>query len=368
MFKKIFIGAAILLFCGIPAIFNGKDNANLYIDKLYGEDTQAFLGHTNVSTNKILPIATNEHIVDIAQEVGKSVVSITSSIPNSKFLKPISNLGSGVIFHTDEDNIYIITNSHVVNNATNLTISSSTNQRYRGSIIATDELTDIAVVAIALNEIPVESQLQLPIATFSDMENLRVGDIAIAIGSPLGEEYYNSVTLGVISAVDRHMNFTNMPLDVLQTDAAINPGNSGGALVDEHGEIIGINTAKLSNKDVEGIGFALPINNVLPIAYELIEKGCVTRAGLGIMGSSINSIQGTPVGVIIENILPNGSAQTSDLKIGDVIVTFDGIDVTNVSELQNALYSCDVGDKLKIKVIREDKIKNLDIVLKSITN
>ncbi len=144
-------------------------------------------------------------------------------------------------------------------------------------------------MAISQNDILAE--VDLPIATFSDMENLRVGDIAIAIGSPLDEQYHNSVTLGVISAV-RQMNLTTIPVEVLQTDAAINPGNSGGALVDEFGEIVGINTAKLSSEEVEGIGFALPINNVLPVAYELIEHGFVTRAGLGIMGSSV----GNPVG------------------------------------------------------------------------
>ncbi len=373
--KKIIIGIFIMVFVGMPTIINFylhvRYEAILYFNDKYGEDTRVFygniLGTTNPSTTKILPIVVNSDIVNIANEAGKSVVSITNNMRSKIFQLPQSSLGSGVIFHKDTDYLYIITNAHVIEGSSNLVINVSTGQKYNGIVIGSDEHSDIAVVAIAMTDIPINFESQLPVLQFADSTSLRVGDMAIAIGSPLDTEYYNSVTVGVISALDRKMNLGTLDVNLIQTDAAINPGNSGGALIGASGEVIGINTAKLSSPEIEGIGFALPSNDVTMIAYELIDKGYITRPSLGVIISNVYDkswVNQTSVGVLVEGLIENGNAQKAGIQVGDIIVKIDDTDIVTALNLQTTLFRYNIGDKISVMVARGGIYKKINVTLR----
>ncbi|OON95370.1 MAG: hypothetical protein ATN36_08540 [Epulopiscium sp. Nele67-Bin005] len=240
-----------------------------FFNSIYGNN---MLGKTIQSDTKVEPVFANQGIAEIARTVSKSVVSIIS---HSYGIVPVfdqSALGSGVIFYDDDDYFYILSNAHVVDDANDLEINFANGEKARGRLIGTDTAVDVAVVGIRKIDMPQELESSIEIAPLSNNSNLRAGDLAIAIGSPIDEAYQNSVTVGVVSGVTREVNINGTVINLIQTDTAINPGNSGGALVSESGQVIGINTAKLSGGKVEGMGFALPIEDILPLAYNLIES------------------------------------------------------------------------------------------------
>ena len=212
--------------------------------------------------------------VRVAREVGPAVVGITNKavardIFNRQFES--TGVGSGVIFKSDG---YIVTNNHVIEGAKELIVSLSDGRTVNAELIGTDEMTDIAVVKVNASD--------LPVAKFGNSDDVVVGEPAIAIGNPLGLEFQGSVTVGVISALNRTLELSDRRVKLFQTDAAINQGNSGGPLLNADGEVIGINSAKLASNGVEGMGFAIPINTVQSIINELLEKGYVARPYLGI--------------------------------------------------------------------------------------
>ncbi len=210
--KKFIITVIILLIVGVPAILftyiEVSYYTQMYFDNLYGVESRVFygdmLGRTQNSTAVILPIITSADVPEIANEVGASVVSITSNMPAYFYQSTISNLGSGVIFEKDNDYVYIVTNAHVIDGAATLIVNMADN-KYRAQIVGSDDISDIAVIAIPLIEVPDYIEHSIKVAKFADVTNLKVGDIAIAIGSPLDQEYYNTVTVGVVSAIDREM-------------------------------------------------------------------------------------------------------------------------------------------------------------------
>lgn len=319
----------------------------------------------------VQPITTNGTIADIATNVGPSVVSIINNKTVMTWAGEFnqSGLGSGVIFKEDEQKVYMITNAHVVEGASNLVVTFLGNYKAPATIVGMDTITDIAVVAVLKKDIPAEAKSGIRIANLGDSDLLNVGDLAVAIGTPIDEAYNNTVTVGVISALDREINLPDKTLKLIQTDAAINPGNSGGALVGPTGEIVGINTIKLVENQIEGMGFAIPINDVKPIVQELMTEGRIARPSLGIVGESMTESIGfyeIPVGILIREVIPGSSADLAGLQAGDIILEFDRQKITTMEELKQMLRKKKIGDVIPIKIIRGSSKKVIRTKLQDI--
>ncbi|MBU3811105.1 MAG: trypsin-like peptidase domain-containing protein [Candidatus Niameybacter stercoravium] len=321
------------------------------------------------STGYVAPLSVNNSIADIAESVGPSVVSIKNNKVVTTWAGEFNQegLGSGVIFKVDDQKVYIISNAHVVEGATTLTVTFLGNSKVPANIVGYDTITDIAVVAVDKADIPADIVDQIKPAILGDNDKLRVGDLAVAIGTPIDEAYENTVTVGVVSALDREINLTDQKLNLIQTDAAINPGNSGGALVGPTGEVVGINTIKLVDSEIEGMGFAIPINDVKPIVEELMTTGSIARPVLGIVGENLTEELGNywdiPVGIMVVQVQPGTSADVAGIKQGDVILEFDGQRISTMDELKTLLLDRKVGDQVKIKVVRGSQKMTLDVKL-----
>lgn len=277
--------------------------------------------------------------------------------------------GSGVIYNKDGDSAYVVTNNHVVEDSDGLEVVMSDGTKVKGELMGTDAVTDLAVIKISSENVD-------KVATFGDSSALKVGEPAIAIGSPLGSQYANSVTSGIISSVNRPISDSTSGVNIsaIQTDAAINPGNSGGPLVNIAGQVIGINSSKIaststesSDISVEGMGFAIPSNDVVKIIDQLQKDGKVTRPALGINMVDLSSVTsqqqeqilGVPSsvksGVVITNVMNATPAEKAGLKQYDVITKVDGEEVTSATDLQSILYGKNVGDTITITYYRGDK-------------
>lgn len=311
---------------------------------------------TSVSTDYM------NNSVDIAKivaDVGPSVVSITSNIAYRDFLnmeRTTQASGSGVIYSVTADAVDILTNAHVIEGASEVLVQIKPDEYYKAEIVGKDKSTDLAILKIPVSDMPKELVISLKAATFGDSDALKVGETAIAIGNPLG--YNSTVTVGVISAVDREIKDKNS-LKLIQTDAAINPGNSGGALVNAYGEVIGINTIKISDTQVEGIGFAIPSNSILPIVNELISKGFVSRPYLGIYGAEItkeaSETYDMPVGIYVRGLIEGSGSEKAGILAGDVIISVDGTRIETMAQLTEALSKYQVGDQVKVRLVRDSE-------------
>lgn len=266
--------------------------------------------------------------------------------------------GSGVIIRSDG---YIVTNYHVIENAEELVVTLGSGEEFTATIIGADPPTDLAVIKI--------DKTGLPAAEFANSEKLRVGEPAIAIGNPLGLDFQQSVTLGVVSARERSITIQGQKFTFIQTDAAINDGNSGGALVNINGKLIGINTAKIKITGVEGMGFAIPSNTVREIAEDLIENGRVIRPWIGISTRNLTRLEARQLGldvdygVIVMEIVAGSPAERAGLEPMDIIVALEGDSVTNISELQQLIYRYKVGQKVTLTVYREKRQLELEVTL-----
>lgn len=283
--------------------------------------------------------------------------------------------GSGVVYKKEDGKAYIVSNHHVVENAESLEITFDDGTKTEGKLIGSDIWTDLAVIEIA-------DEYVEDVATFGNSDLLKRGETVIAIGNPLGLGFSGSVTVGVVSGKDRSIPIdfnrdgqVDWYADVLQTDAAINPGNSGGALINLAGELIGINSMKISQETVEGIGLAIPINLAAPIIEKLEKHGEVIRPTMGVTLIDLASIPSQQQfvlklpadvkgGVVVNEVLPNSPALEAGLKRYDVIVEMDNEPIENMIELRKHLYNeKEVGDTLKLKVYREGELIDLDITL-----
>lgn len=265
--------------------------------------------------------------------------------------------GSGVIISADG---YIVTNNHVVENATKISVILNSGEEYEGKVVGKDASTDLAVVKIAASG--------LAFAQMGTSSNLRVGETAIAIGNPLGQEFAGTTTQGIISGLNRSVTIDNKTMNLIQTDAAINPGNSGGALVNEYGHLIGINTAKISSSTLEGLGFAIPIDEAKPIIQELITNGYVTgRPVIGIAGRAVTKedaqAYNLKVGVYVSSLTPNGPAHMAGVKIGDIIIECDGEPVETVDDINEIKNKKSPGNEISVKIYRRGEYVNLKIIL-----
>lgn len=301
--------------------------------------------------------ALNMSVVDIAHHLKPSLVAITNERIQENFFGQTrgASAGSGVIFDISTKKIYILTNNHVVDGADRLKVSFFGDHTYDSLIIGVDQDTDLAVITVETESIDAETLEQLKPVTIGNSDNIEVGETAVAMGNPLG--YNNTVTVGVISALNRIISNDLNALSLIQTDAAINPGNSGGALVNIKGELIGINTIKISDTSVEGIGFAIPINSALPVLQEIIEKGYVSKPFIGIYGQDVTedmaNMYSIPQGVVINNFVAGGPASESDLKIYDIIIALENTPIKTMKDLTQTLSAYKIGQKIELTVMRE---------------
>ena len=315
-------------------------------------------------TSKIVSTGSQDSstIKSVVEQCANSVVEIqTESVTNGSnpFQQYVSSgAGSGVILTQDG---YIVTNHHVIEDANSITVRTRSGDEYNASLVGSDEQSDLAVLKI--------DATGLTPAVLGDSTTLEVGDLAIAIGNPLGE-LGGSVTSGIISALDREMTIDGQTMTLLQTDAAVNPGNSGGGLFNANGDLIGIVNAKSSGENVEGIGFAIPISTATDIIDELIANGEVTsRPTLGVSlynvedEATASQLGVDSTGVYIVQIVDGGAADNAGLRSGDRIVSVDGSEVSSASDVRAALNKHKIGESISITVERNGQTQDFDVAL-----
>ncbi len=299
-------------------------------------------------------------IPEVYDKASPAVVSILVQSQSDAYIQNQTAMssGSGIIIRQDG---YVVTNNHVVEGAAKVMVTTIGGDNFEAKIIGADSRTDLAVLKI-------ENDQALPYAELGDSSELRVGDMALAIGNPLREELAGTLTVGYISAINRSMVIDGKQMTMIQTDAAINPGNSGGALLNMKGQVIGINTAKSTGYDVEGLGFAIPVNEARPIIESIIKDGYVTgRPLIGLMGrtvtEAISKAQGIPIGVYVSAVTEYGAAERAGIQIGDVIIECEGTKVTTVDEINKIRDEHKPGDKIKMKVNRSGVVKEISVTL-----
>lgn len=294
----------------------------------------------------------------IFDEVSKSVVSITSTEIFRDFLSnnySRTSQGSGVVIDDNEENLTIITNYHVVEGSAKILVLLDEETETEGTLLGYDEESDLAFISVNKENISQELLENIKTAKLGDSEKLKVGEKVLAIGSPLG--YKNTVTDGIISGLQRNLNFSDRRLKLIQTNAAINPGNSGGALVNMSGEVIGINTVKIAGSNLEGLAFAIPINHAKGIYEEILEKGYVSRPFLGIIGSEVVNEKNNDeymAGVLVRGIVEESAAGEAGIIEGDIIINFNGNDILDMESLLKAIEETKVGDEINVIVIRDE--------------
>ncbi len=306
-------------------------------------------GDTEGVTNAVSS-GTEIPTTEIAKKVGPAVVGIKSTIQGQMTIFGNSGaqqaVGSGIILSDDG---YIVTNNHVVEGATAVSVILNTGSEYKAEIIGADEQTDLAVVKI-------EPKEALTVATVGSSSDIEVGERVVAIGNPMGLEFFGSVTEGIVSAMNRTIFVDNRTMNVIQTDAAINSGNSGGALISRTGEVIGINSVKVSYSGVEGMGFAIPTDEAKPIIADLLEYGYVKgRPVIGISTRDVTEYMSRayswPQGVQVIEI--NGeAARNAGLQQGDIIIEIDGEKVTDSESLNEIKNRHNPGDTITLKVYK----------------
>ena len=301
-------------------------------------------------------------VIAIAKKVMPSVVGVHTYGTYSYWGRQITNMelgsGSGVIYSEDG---YIITNYHVIEDATSVVVTLSDEQEYEAVIIGADEASDLAVLKI-------DAGRKLPAAELGNSSELQIGELVVAIGNPLG--YDNTVTDGIVSGLNRQLSDYTDEMTLIQTNAAINSGNSGGALVNGRGEVIGINSAKLVASNAEGMGFALSIDEVKPLVEQLITQGHVSRPYMGVTIDSQYQVDEEtaeryeiPMGIMIYEVAENSPAKRAGLRAGDIIYKVNDTLIQSFDDLSELIDSSQVGDTLRVLANREGKKVVCDVVL-----
>lgn len=309
---------------------------------------------------------------EIASQVGPSVVGVINktTVQPQRYYDPFSGRfyyygestdetveqgsGSGIIFQEDG---YIVTNQHVIDGASEISVILNTGEEFAATLVGQDTKTDLAVLKIDPKD------TKLTAAALGDSTTVQVGEPAIAIGNPMGMEFSGSVTAGIISAVNRTMNIEGRTYNLLQTDAAINSGNSGGALINQYGEVIGINSVKLSTTGVEGMGFAIAISEAKPIIDDLMSEGYVK--GRPLVGITIKD---TGYGLFVASVSEGSGADEAGLKTYDMILEVDGQKVSSTEEVNEIRDKKKAGDTLKFKILRDSETLEIDVKLKEDTS
>lgn len=330
--------------------------AGLMIGTVFGYGMDNFLPNPGNDSNQVYASAventrilyngTVSPVVPIAEKVSPSIVAISLKTKGRDFFGRVyegSGTGSGIIINSQG---HIVTNNHVVEGADDIMVILSDGKQLEAKLVGRDEQTDLAVIKV--------DPKGLKAAELGDSSKLKVGELAVAIGSPMGTEYAGSVTAGIISGLNRKVSVGDNSIKLIQTDAAINPGNSGGALVNSDGQVIGINTIKFAETTVEGMGFAIPINEAKPIIDNLIQNKKISRPYLGISGRTVTGEEveqyKVPQGVIIESVVPFSGADRAGISRGHILTKFDGKSVKTIEDLIAEIQKHKVGDVVKVEL------------------
>ena len=366
--------AAIALVFGLVAgtVFYGTGYVFDYATG--GQETQQMGGNAVSQGNdgKITTTSTGTQAVvsdvsEVVENVMPSIVAITNlsvqqvqSWFGQTYQQEIPSAGSGIIVAQTDEELYIATNNHVVSGATTLTVNFVDDTSVAAEIKGTDSTTDLAVITVKISDIPDETMSQIKVATLGSSDNLKVGEPAIAIGNALG--YGQSVTTGVISALNREVTVTDqnnntVTNSLIQTDAAINPGNSGGALLNINGEVVGINSVKYTDTDVEGMGYAIPIDTAEPIINDLISKEAVDEsqaAYLGVSGVDVTDEVARqynwPNGIYLTQVMAGSAADQAGIKPGDILTGFDGREVRSMDALSERMKYYAAGSTVEVSL------------------
>ena len=344
---------------------------------------------TTVSKTAVKNENSTTQAVDKVKDAVVSVITYSSNSQNSLLgsdetdtdtnSEQVYSEGSGVIYKKEGDTAYLVTNTHVINGAKKVDIRLADGTKVPGEIVGSDTYSDIAVVKIAADKVTT-------VAEFGDSSQLTVGETAIAIGSPLGSEYANTVTQGIVSSLNRNVSLKSedgqaISTNAIQTDTAINPGNSGGPLINIQGQVIGITSSKIASNggtSVEGLGFAIPANDVINIIKQLEKDGKVTRPALGIHMVNLSNLSTTDLqklklpgnvtsGVAVRSVQKNMPAN-GHLQQYDVITKIDDKAISSTTELQSALYSHSIGDSMTVTYYRDGKEETTTIKLDKSTS
>ena len=345
--------------------------------------------NTTVSKTAVKNENSTTQAVDKVKDAVVSVITYSTDSQNSLFgsagtdtdtnTEQVSSEGSGVIYKKEGNFAYLVTNTHVINGAKKVDIRLADGTKVPGEIVGSDTYSDIAVVKIAADKVTT-------VAEFGDSNQLTVGETAIAIGSPLGSEYANTVTQGIVSSLNRNVSLKSedgqaISTNAIQTDTAINPGNSGGPLINIQGQVIGITSSKIASNggtSVEGLGFAIPANDVINIIKQLEKDGKVTRPALGIHMVNLSNLNTTDLqklklpgnvtsGVAVRSVQKNMPAN-GHLQQYDVITKIDDKAISSTTELQSALYSHSIGDEMTVTYYRNGKEETTKIKLDKSTS
>ena len=369
----------------LSAVLFGGVAAGSYqgVNALFGTSTQTEAQATTSTKSSLLKTTSSTtskgtmDVTDIVKSAMPSIVSITSKSVqevenyfgmfggrNSIQQQEVESAGSGIIIGKNDSELLIATNNHVIDGAETVSVSFVDNETYEATIKGTDSDKDIAVVAVPLSSISSDTMSKISVATIGDSSKLEVGEQVVAIGNALG--YGQSVTTGIVSATNRTLDSEDSSeasydgISLIQTDAAINPGNSGGALLNMNGEVIGINSAKLASTEVEGMGYAISMNDAYDTIEELMNETTRTKvadsqkSSIGIAGitvdSNINAAYGIPAGVYVASVTPGSGAEAAGIRKGDVITKFDGKTVSTIQELKEKLQYYAAGEAVSITV------------------
>ncbi|MFJ7668970.1 S1C family serine protease [Lysinibacillus sp. NPDC097195] len=345
--------------------------------------TSSSTGKNETTINQVATEVTTD-VISAVDKASGAVVGITNiqEVTSGGFWnqqqtqEAETGSGSGVIYKVDGDKAFIVTNNHVIEGAKQLEVTMQDGSKEEAQLVGSDVWTDLAVISISSKNVKT-------VATFGNSDVLKQGETVIAIGNPLGLDFYGSVTTGVVSGKDRSVpvdlngdKVADWQQEVLQTDAAINPGNSGGALVNLAGELVGINSMKIAESSVEGLGFSIPINSAIPIIEELEKNGEMKRPTMGISLVDLTDVpafyqqqtlklpQDVTTGVVITDVVANSPASKAGVQQYDVIVEMDGEKIETSIDLRKHLYNDKkIGDKLTMKVYRQGKLVEVTLTL-----
>ena len=350
--------------------FADKDSAN-DVSLTSSKKVELISTSSDIDTAEVSTDGTITGVSDVAAAVMPAVVSITNKSVQEvqnyfsrygygapSYTEESTSAGSGIIIGQNDDELLICTNNHVVENSTELTVGFADGSAYEAVVKGTDAANDLAVVAVKLDDISDDTMDAIKIAEIGDSDDLVVGQQVVAIGNALG--YGQSVTTGIVSALNRTIQIEGNEQTLIQTDAAINPGNSGGALLDMQGRVIGINSAKLASTEVEGMGYAIPISRVSDIIENLMNEQTRTKVAaedqgtIGIkcldVSSQIQQAYNMPAGIYISEVTSGGAAENAGLKSGYVLTSFDGHSITSTSELKSLLQYYSAGETVEVEV------------------
>lgn len=368
-------GSAVLQFSGITlgSFWEAEDDREDTSSNR--QDDEEFTGGLQQTDTDVQGTVAIMDVSDIVTNVMPSVVAITNIAEvqyqgfwGQVYTEEVPSAGTGFLVEQDKDYIYIATNNHVVADATELTVQFSDGSTAAAEIKGTVASKDLAVIKVAIKDIDANTLEVIRIATLGDSTDIEVGEAAIAIGNALG--YGQSVTTGVISALGRSVSVADSSTgttvvnnNLIQTDAAINPGNSGGALLNIKGEVIGINSVKYADTDVEGIGYAIPINDAMLIIDKMIDGEKIDESQSGYLG-----IQGrdSSLGAYIHAVIPGSAAQKAGMKAGDIITEFEGTSISTMSQLKELLSYYPAGEKVEFVILRpqgNDEYKEIEITV-----